>query len=139
MAKRGRGRPPKPKIEIEKNRVGRPSGTISNGALHDKVLICFYWEQITVNYPQTPKQRIYEAIAKKINSTTDKVRKAITTYNKLKKEGFEIHQLDDGTLLLVDDDEKKSIKTRIALGVDPFFNWDCCSKISPRETKVFSL
>jgi hypothetical protein len=139
MAKRGRGRPPKPKIEIEKNRVGRPSGTISNGALHDKVLMGLKWEQEKQNNPKMPKQRIYELVAEKFNATPDKVRKAITKYNELKKGGLTFEWLDNDTVMVIDDDEKKSIKTRIALGVDPFFDWDCYSKISPRETKVFSL
>lgn len=86
MAKRGRGRPPKPKIEIEKNRVGRPTGGKDiTGWEH--TAICGAWIYTSLDNPNMTQLRKKVLISEKFSISIAKIEKQISMLNKMHKRG----------------------------------------------------
>jgi hypothetical protein len=136
MAKRGR--PPKPKIETVRNRVGRPNRP-NDGATYDKFRLMAEWDLIERKMPLLPKERRKQILADVFCCSREKVEKAVTDYNRLKKNGMQTFLNDNGSLVFVSGKDIFRGKFAYLRGQNPL-NGTTLIELTPDKTvRVISL
>lgn len=83
------------------NKNGRPKTGKSPRAICDMAMIVVEWDWLLLNCPAMPRQRMYERIATRLIFSVEKVRKAVTAYNRITKQGFKFYRKDSGEYLMV--------------------------------------
>jgi hypothetical protein len=86
------------------NKNGRPKTGKSPRAICDMAMIMVEWNWLLLNCPSMPRHRMYERISLRLfnsNGCVEKVRKAVTAYNRITKQGFKLYRKDSGEYLLV--------------------------------------
>ncbi len=122
------GRPSSNKPPPVKQSVGRPKG-FNTHALYDKLAIVKAWHELLTSDPNMPHERVRQQVANKLFVGIDKVRKAVTDYNKWVRLGYRFTELEGGGWFI-------QAKTDVERDGDPFQNSKTLRKTSLRNIEL---